>query len=98
MSTTIPTDYLYSIYSGTTKLEYNISLQIRKTAEWKVLPEKEHIVHARTAFQNSNIITWDELTHIYNNNLLAEKSIGCTLNSSETINISSKNKQLIITH
>ena len=44
------------MYSRTTKLEYNISLQIRKTAEWKVLPEKEHIVHARTAFQNSNSI------------------------------------------
>ena len=42
------------MYSRTTKLEYNISLQIRKTVEWKVLPEKEHIVHARTAFQNSN--------------------------------------------
>ena len=42
------------MYSRTTKLEYNISLQIRKTAEWKVLPEKEHIVHACTAFQNSN--------------------------------------------
>ena len=54
MSTMIPTDYLYSMYSRTTKFEYNISLQIKKTVEWKVLPEKEHIVHARTAFQNSN--------------------------------------------
>ena len=54
----IPTDYLYSMYSRTTKLEYNISLQIRKTAEWKVLPEKEHIVHAHTAFQNSNTLPW----------------------------------------
>ena len=86
MSTTIPTDYLYSMYSRTTK-EYNISLQIRKTAEWKgtakkgahcacshSLPKFQHVQESKDPNRATPV------TPIYNTWMFSAHALATTLN------------------